>query len=66
MDYKTTYHAISQPDIKSFNYELKQYTDEGYIPFGHMAVAMAHTDSHEEYIVSIYSILLSKTVKVDA
>jgi hypothetical protein len=66
MDYKTTYHAISQPNIESFNKELKQYTDEGYFPYGPTAVAMAHTDSHEENIVSIYSILLSKTVKVEA
>jgi hypothetical protein len=66
MNYKTTYHAISQPDIKSFNDELKQYTDEGYIPFGHMAVAISNTESFDDYTVSIYSILLSKTVKVEA
>jgi hypothetical protein len=66
MDYKTSYHAISQPDIKSFNDELKQYTDEGYIPFGHMAVAISNTESFDDYTVSIYSILLSKTVKVEA
>jgi hypothetical protein len=66
MDYKTTYHAISQPDIKSFNDELKQYTDEGYIPYGPMAVAISHTESFDEYVVSIYSILLSKTIKVEA
>lgn len=66
MNYKTTYHAISQPDIKSFNDELKQYTDEEYIPFGHMAVAMAQTDSSAVFFVLTYSILLSKTVKVEA
>lgn len=66
MDYKTTYHAISQPDIISFNKELKQYTDEGYIPYGTMTVAIAHTDSQEDYVISIYAILLGKTTKIEA
>lgn len=64
MAYKTNYHAISKPDIKSFNEELKQYTDDGYIPCGSIAVASTCTADEEYIVFSTYSILLGKTYEV--
>lgn len=64
MAYKTNYHAISKPDIKSFNEELKQYTDEGYIPYGSIAVASTCTADEEYVVFNTYSILLGKTFEI--
>ncbi len=64
MAYNTTYHAISQPDIKKFNEELKQYTDEGYIPYGSLAVTSTCTADEEYIVFNTYAILLGKTQEV--
>lgn len=65
MGYKTIYHAISKPDINSFNEELKQYTDQGYIPLTALAVASTCTADQEYVVINTYAILLSKTWKED-
>lgn len=63
MAQKINYHAISQPDMKSFNEELKKYTDKGYVPYGGMLSALAY--SGEAYVaIRSYSILLGKTSDV--
>lgn len=62
MAVRTIYHAISSQDITEFNKELKEHTDEGYMPQGSLSVAITCTDSLT--LFERYSILLYKMVDV--
>ncbi len=62
MGYKLTYHAISKPDVGSFNKELNEYIDQGYCPFGGLSVASANI---EDKLFNTYSLLLTKSVETE-
>jgi hypothetical protein len=58
--YKTNYHTISANSLEKFNKELKEYVDNGYIPFSGVDTSMCRSED-EESIDMMYTILLSKT-----
>jgi len=55
--YTTDYHTISDTDLPRFNKELKKYANEGWMPYGGIAVSTSETRT-------VYCLLLGKTTKV--
>lgn len=64
MTQKASYHAISKPDINSFNAELKKYVDLGYEPTGGISVSICRAYDGVT-TQTIYSILLMEMIKIE-
>ncbi len=63
MAYKTKYHGLSLTDITEFNNRLEMLSNEGYIPFGGIAVSSCYNEYHKS-VINTYSVLLGKTTEV--
>ena len=62
--YTTDYHTISDTDLPRFNKELKKYTNEGWMPYGGIAVSTSVSVSSSSETRTVYCLLLGKTTKV--